>query len=73
MGVNYERTRRTLQRCQGYTWDQVKEMARKKKEMAYDLEIKPLATIEAMDAYDYYESMRPGLGEDFFTEVEAFY
>ena len=41
--------------------------------MDYDFEIKPLATIEAIDAYDYYESIRPGLGEDFFTEVEAFY
>lgn len=41
--------------------------------MAYHLDIKPLATKEALKAYDYYEDEKVGLGEEFFTELNKFY
>jgi hypothetical protein len=40
--------------------------------MAYHLDIKPLATKEALKAYDYYEKEKVGLGEEFFTELNKF-
>ena len=41
--------------------------------MAYKLEIRPLATIEILEAYDWYELQREGLGLDFLDELESFY
>jgi hypothetical protein len=39
----------------------------------YKLEIRPLATLEIIEAYDWYESKKTGLGLDFLNELEAFY
>lgn len=33
----------------------------------------PGARLELLDAIRYYNARRPGLGEDFFAEVEQFY
>jgi len=41
--------------------------------MQYSLEIRPLATIEIIEAYDWYESQREGLGLEFLNELEQFY
>jgi hypothetical protein len=41
--------------------------------MAYKLEIRPLATLEVLEAFDWYELQREGLGAEFLDEVEAFY
>jgi hypothetical protein len=41
--------------------------------MAYKLEIQPLATMEVIDAYDWYELQREGLGAEFLDELETFY
>jgi hypothetical protein len=41
--------------------------------MAYKLEIRPLATMEVIDAYDWYELQREGLGAEFLNELETFY
>jgi toxin ParE1/3/4 len=41
--------------------------------MAYKLEIRPLATIEIWEAYDWYEMQREGLGLEFRMELEIFY
>ena len=40
--------------------------------MVYKIEIRPLATIEIIEAYDWYESQREGLGLEFLTELEIF-
>jgi hypothetical protein len=40
--------------------------------MAHKLEIQPLATMEVIDAYDWYELQREGLGAEFLDELEAF-
>ena len=34
--------------------------------MQYKIEIRPLATIEIIEAYDWYELQREELGFDFF-------
>ena len=41
--------------------------------MAYKIEIRPLATIEIFEAYDWYELQREGLGIEFMMELEIFY
>ena len=41
--------------------------------MTYKLLIRPLATIEIIDAFDWYDLQREGLGSDFLQEVECFY
>ena len=41
--------------------------------MAFNIEIRPLATIEIIEAYDWYELQREGLGAEFLMELEIFY
>lgn len=41
--------------------------------MPYKLKIRPLATLEIIEAYDWYESVKEGLGMDFLNELESFY
>jgi hypothetical protein len=41
--------------------------------MAYKIEIRHLATIEIIEAYDWYELQKEGLGLDFLNELENFY
>lgn len=41
--------------------------------MPYNLEIRPLATLEIIEAYDWYELQREGLGLEFLDELEQFY
>lgn len=41
--------------------------------MPYKLEIRPLATLEIIEAYDWYELQREGLGLEFLDELEQFY
>jgi toxin ParE1/3/4 len=41
--------------------------------MAYKLEIRPLAAMEVLEAYDWYELQREGLGSEFLEELEMFY
>ena len=41
--------------------------------MAYKLEIRPLAAMEVLEAYDLYELQREGLGSEFLDELETFY
>ena len=41
--------------------------------MVYKLEIRPLALMEVLEAYDWYELQREGLGSEFLDEVEMFY
>jgi hypothetical protein len=40
--------------------------------MAYKIEFRPLATIEIIEAYDWYELQRTGLGQEFLSELENF-
>ncbi len=41
--------------------------------MPYKIEIRPLAVIEILEAYDWYESAKEGLGIEFLHELEVFY
>jgi hypothetical protein len=41
--------------------------------MQYEIEIRSLATIETLEAYDWYEQQREGLGLKFLNELEKFY
>ena len=41
--------------------------------MTYKIEIRPLATIEIIEAYDWYEAQRESLGLEFLDELEKFY
>lgn len=41
--------------------------------MPYKIEIRPLAVIEIIEAYDWYEDQKSGLGMDFLDELESFY
>jgi len=41
--------------------------------MQYKIEIRPLATIEIIEAYDWYESQKEGLGPEFLHELNVFY
>jgi toxin ParE1/3/4 len=40
--------------------------------MDYKLEFRPLATIETLEAYDWYELQKEGLGSDFLEELDRF-
>ena len=41
--------------------------------MRHIIEIRPLATLEVLDAYDWYESQQEGLGLRFLETLEDFY
>jgi len=41
--------------------------------MASKIEIRPLAALEILDAFDWYELQRVGLGDEFLSELESFY
>ncbi|HET6254030.1 MAG TPA: hypothetical protein VFE32_08145 [Puia sp.] len=41
--------------------------------MAYKLEIRPLAAMEIIGAFDWYELQREGLGTEFLEELDIFY
>jgi hypothetical protein len=41
--------------------------------MQYNLEIRSLATIEILEAYDWYESQKAELGLEFLNDLELFY
>jgi len=41
--------------------------------MFYNLEVRPLAAIEIIEAYDWYELQETGLGWEFLNELETFY
>jgi toxin ParE1/3/4 len=41
--------------------------------MAYRVEIRPLAAIEIIEAFDWYELQKSGLGFEFLDELELFY
>ena len=41
--------------------------------MPYNIEIRPLAAIEIIEAYDWYENVHEGLGTDFLIELENFF
>ncbi|MGN6265049.1 MAG: hypothetical protein ACTHM5_05225 [Ginsengibacter sp.] len=41
--------------------------------MSFKLETRPLAVIEILEAYDWYESAKDGLGLEFLNELENFY
>ena len=41
--------------------------------MDYSIEIRPLATLEILEAYDWYEEQSEGLGFRFLNELEFFY
>ena len=39
----------------------------------YKLELRSLAALEVIEAFDWYELQRQGLGIDFLNELEIFY
>lgn len=41
--------------------------------MPYELKIRPLASGEIIEAYDWYEQQREGLGMEFLNELNNFY
>ena len=41
--------------------------------MAYKLEIRPLAAMEVLEAFDWYELQREGLGVEFIDALDIFY
>lgn len=41
--------------------------------MSYTIEIRPLATVEIIEAYDWYELQPEGLGTEFLAELEVFF
>jgi len=41
--------------------------------MQYKIELRPLATIEIIEAFDWYELQREGLGLEFLNELDTFY
>lgn len=41
--------------------------------MPYKIEVRPLAAIEIIEAYDWYELQREGLGIEFLESLEDFY
>lgn len=41
--------------------------------MAYNIEIRPLAAMEIVEAYDWYELQREGLGSEFLEEINNFH
>lgn len=41
--------------------------------MQYKIEVRPLAVVEIIEAYDWYEQQRGGLGMEFLNELDVFY
>jgi toxin ParE1/3/4 len=41
--------------------------------MTYNLEIRPLATLEILEAYEWYEQQQEGLGYRFLDSLEEFF
>jgi len=41
--------------------------------MLYSIEVRPLAVVEVLEAYDWYEQQRKGLGMEFLNELDVFY
>jgi mRNA-degrading endonuclease RelE of RelBE toxin-antitoxin system len=41
--------------------------------MDFRIEVRPLAVIETIEAYDWYEEQLQGLGADFLEELDNFY
>jgi len=41
--------------------------------MHYKIELRPLATVEIIEAYDWYELQKEGLGLEFLNELDSFY
>lgn len=41
--------------------------------MTYNLEIRSLAALETIEAFDWYEQQQPGLGLDFLSALDTFY
>jgi len=41
--------------------------------MGYEIELRSLAAIETIEAYDWYEQQRKGLGDEFIKELENFF
>jgi len=41
--------------------------------MQYKIEIRPLAVLEIIDAVDWYDEQREGLGTEFLNELDRFY
>ena len=41
--------------------------------MPYKIEVRTLATIEIMEAYDWYEMQREQLGLEFLEELDKFF
>lgn len=41
--------------------------------MVYKIDIRSLAVVEIIEAYDWFELQREGLGIEFLNELESFY
>lgn len=41
--------------------------------MGYQIELGSLAALETIEAYDWYEQQRKGLGDEFIKELENFF
>ena len=41
--------------------------------MAYTIEIRPLATMEILEAHDWYEAQQQGLGLKFIVALDVFF
>ncbi|MFA6058753.1 MAG: type II toxin-antitoxin system RelE/ParE family toxin [Taibaiella sp.] len=41
--------------------------------MSYKIKLMPLAALEIIEAYDWYEEQRENLGTDFLNELDNFY
>lgn len=41
--------------------------------MQYKIEVRPLAVIEILEAFDWYEQQRENLGIEFLHELDVFY
>ena len=41
--------------------------------MSYKIEIRPLAVVEIIEAFDWYELQQEGLGTEFLNELEQLY
>ncbi len=41
--------------------------------MLYKIEIRPLAVPEIVEAFEWYEDQKNGLGMEFLDELESFY
>jgi toxin ParE1/3/4 len=41
--------------------------------MPYNIEIRPLAKLEILEAFDWYDAQREGLGLEFLEALDSFY